>query len=199
MKKKNFSAIIFSMGLTILLSCSNGFGPDYDKAEIKQNIGGLLICNSVYNADIHSWTYEVKYKYKAQNDSIFAIGDGTYYGRVWNKDEQLTKFKDWIILKTGGWYGFDKVIIGKLKTNTWQEYEFSAENIEKEKLWVESKIHSLINYEPHDCFVDKIDNGEIKMHYQFRTSETNTEELEIKKITYKIDELTGQPKMTAIQ
>jgi hypothetical protein len=36
---------------------STAFDPEYDKAEIKQNIGGTFICNSVYNADYHSWQY----------------------------------------------------------------------------------------------------------------------------------------------
>jgi hypothetical protein len=35
---------------------------EYDKVEIEQNIGGILICNSVYNSDIHDWQYDINYE-----------------------------------------------------------------------------------------------------------------------------------------
>jgi ribosomal protein S8 len=104
---------------------STSFNPVYDNAEIKQNIGGKLICNSVYIADHHSWQYNVTYKYKQDNDSVIDIGEGTYYGREWNKNEQLTNYKTWTILKTGGGYVTDKIIIGNLKTGQRKEYEFT--------------------------------------------------------------------------
>lgn len=203
MKKKGcLIAIIILVGLGFLFiyGLKHAFDPEYDKAEIKQNIGGTLICNSVYNADQHSWQYDVSYKYKANSiDSAIKIGSGTYYGREWNKDEQLIQYKKWTILRTGGWIGYDKVIIGDMTTSIWTEYNFSAENIEREKLWIDSKINSLLNWCCSESFVDRIDNGIIQVHYKFRTSETKTNEYQTKKIIYKIDEETGQPIMTAIQ
>jgi hypothetical protein len=192
--------IVAGLGCLLIYELKHAFDPEYDRAEIRQNIGGTLICNSVYNADIHDWQYDVSYEYKANNtDSVIKIGSGTYYAREWNKDEQLTQYKNWTILKTGGWIGYDKVIIGDLKTGKWAEYDFSAENIEKERLWIDSKTHSLINWCCSECFVDKIENGYIHILYKFRTSETKTSEYGKKEITYKIDEQTGQPIMTAIQ
>ncbi|WP_276974570.1 hypothetical protein [Flavobacterium filum] len=205
--KKKIGIVIFSITfiLTLLLVIKtiispSGFGPEYDKAEIKQKIGGILICNSVYNADIHDWQYDVSYEYKpANSDSKVKIGSGTYHTRDWKKDEQLIQYKKWTILKTGGWYGYDKIIIGDLKSNKWTEYNFSADNIEKERLWVNSKIHSLLNYCCSESFIDRIENGQIHLHYKFRTSETLTKKYGEKKIIYKIDELSGQPIMTSIE
>lgn len=186
-------AVIFIYGL------STAFDPEYDKAEIKQNIGGTLICNSVYNADHHSWQYDVSYKYKINNDSLIDIGSGTYYGREWNKDEQLIQYKNWTILKTGGWIGTDKVIIGDFMTKQWKEYEFTPENIEKENLWLKSKTQSLLNWCCSETFIEKISKGQIIINYKFRTSEKQTNEYGQRKIYYTINELTGQPTMTKIE
>jgi hypothetical protein len=202
MKKKGcLIAILVLVGLAALFiyGLSTAFDPEYDKAEIKQSIGGTLICNSVYNADHHSWQYDVSYKYKIDNDSLVDIGSGTYYGREWNKDEQLIKYKNLIILKTGGWIGTDKVIIGDFKTKQWKEYEFTPENIEKDSLWLKSKTQSLLNWCCAETFIDKISNGQIVLNYKFRTSETKTNEYGQRKIYYTINELTGQPTMTKIE
>jgi|SRR6478609_11791270 len=199
MKRENLIAIIVSTLLSILLIYGCGFGPDYDKAEIKQNIGGTLICNSVYNADQHSWTYDVSYKYKTLNNKIIDIGSGTYYGREWNKDEQLVQYKTWTLLKTGDWIGNDKIIVGDIKTNKWTEYKFTPENIEKDSIWQSLKIHSLLNYCCSETFIDKINNGIIQLHYKFRTSENLVNEYGEKIIYYKINDATGDPIMTKIE
>jgi hypothetical protein len=200
MNKKFFTSFILC-GLLVLsvYSCSSGFGPDYDKAEIKQNIGGTLICNSVYNADMHDWQYDISYQYQTPNDSIIDIGSGTYYGREWNKDEQLVQYKNWTILKTGDWIGDDKIIVGDLRTNKWTEYKFTPESIEKDIIWQSLKIHSLLGYCCYETFVDKISNGVIKLHYKFRTSENLVNGYGQKEIFYKIDDSTGQPVMTKIE
>lgn len=206
-KQKRIGFAIFLTTTLIMVTLAiyavisdGGFGPEYDKVEIKQNIGGTLICNSVYNADIHDWQYDVRYEYRPKNsDSLINIGSGTYHTREWNKDEQLIQYKTWTILKTGGWYGYDKIFIGDLKANKWTEYNFSADNIERDELWIDSKTNSLLNWCCSESFVDKIDNGIIQVHYKFRTSKTNTNEYQTKKIIYKIDDETGQPIMTSIQ
>jgi hypothetical protein len=175
------------------------FGPEYDNAEINQNIGGTLICNSVYNADHHSWQYDVTYKYKLPNGSTMDIGSGTYYGREWNKDEQLIQYNNWTILKTGGWIGTDKLIIGDIKTKKWTEYPLSPEDIEKNILWRESQPNSLLNWCCSEVFVDKIDKGQIWVRYKFRTSETKVHEYGQRTIYYTIDNATGQLTMTKVE
>jgi hypothetical protein len=193
---------IFLPGLSILFmcGCSSGFGPDYDKAEIKQNIGGTLICNSVHTADIQNYQHDVSYEYKDANDSIFDIGSGTYNNREWNKDEQLVQYKNWTILKTGNGFGTDKIIVGDLKKNKWTEYEFTPENIEKDSLWKSLNIHSLLNYCCSETFINKVKNkGEIQLHYKFRASENLLNQYIQKGIYYQIKDSTGQPIMTKIE
>jgi hypothetical protein len=201
MRKGCLIAILVFVGIVALFiyGLSTAFEPEYDKAEIKQNIGGTLICNSVYNADHHSWQYDVSYKYRLNKDSIIDIGSGTYYGREWNKDEQLIKYKNWTILKTGSWIGNDKIIVGDLKTKKWTEYDFTPENIEKDSLWQSLKISSLLNYCCSETFIDRINNGEIELHYKFRTSETIVKDYDQRKIFYKINDQTGQPILTKIE
>jgi len=41
------------------------FGPEKELVIIDQEVGGKLICNSIYNADIHSWYYDLDYDYDA--------------------------------------------------------------------------------------------------------------------------------------
>ncbi|MBK6331204.1 MAG: hypothetical protein IPF62_12085, partial [Bacteroidetes bacterium] len=88
-----------------------GFGPEYEKVDIKQNIGGNLICKSVYTADHHSWEYNIDYKYIDTKGDTLDFNNGGYYGREWNKDEQIKKYNNWMILKTGSFHGSDKLII----------------------------------------------------------------------------------------
>jgi hypothetical protein len=62
---------------------------EYDKVEIEQNIGGILICNSVYNSDIHDWQYDINYEYQSKDNKIYKIGNGTYHELEMNRNEQL--------------------------------------------------------------------------------------------------------------
>lgn len=201
MKKGCSITFLVLIGLLVLFiyGLSTAFDPQYDNAEIKQKIGGTLVCSSVYNADHHSWQYDVSYKYKSINDSLIEIGSGTYYGRNWNKDEQLMNYKKWTILKTGGWIGTDKVIIGDFKSKQWKEYEFTPESIEKETLWRKSNTHSLLGWCCSETFIDKIGNGKIVVNYKFRTSERHTRDYETRKIYYEINDVSGQPIMTKIE
>jgi hypothetical protein len=191
--------VLLSILIFLICGCSLGFGPNYDKAEIKQNIGGTLICNSVYNADIHDWQYDISYQYKKPNDSIIDIGSGTYYGREWKKNEQLVQYHNWTILKTGDWIGTDKIIVGDLKKDHWKEYEFTPDNIEKDSLWKSLNINSLLNYWGSETFIDKINNGVIQVHYKFRTSKNLPDQYDRKEIFYQISDSTGEPIMTKIQ
>ncbi|RZK58509.1 MAG: hypothetical protein EOO91_08185 [Pedobacter sp.] len=125
--------IICCLIILFIYGLATAFDPQYENAEINQNIGGTLICNSIYNSDHHSWQYYVNYTYKI-NDILIDIGSGTFYGREWKKDEQIVKFKNLLILKTGGWIGYDKILIIDENTRKINEYEFSPENIEREDI-----------------------------------------------------------------
>jgi len=197
--KKAFLITLFLLAALLIYGFLTAFDPEYDQANIKQNIGGMLICNSVYNADHHSWQYDISYKYKLNNEDTIDIGNGTYYAREWNKDEQLIKYRNWLILKTGSGFRADKIIVGRVEDEKWIAYNFTPERIEKDSLWQALKVPSLLDYCCAETLIDKIDDGQIELHYKFRTSYTLVGEYDQRKIYYRIDDPTGRPVLTRIE
>jgi hypothetical protein len=195
---------LYSLGISLILLLGfiymllHAFDPEYDKVEIEQNIGGILICNSVYNSDIHDWQYDINYEYHSIDNKIYKIGNGTYHTREWNRNEQLKKYSNWYILKTGDWYGTDKVIIGNFKSKKWKDYEFTPDNIENETLWKELDIKSLKTYLPSECIITKINNGFINVNYKFRIDETKTKLMDERNLIYEIDKESGKPYLKSI-
>lgn len=192
--------VFMSYSAVKLITGESGFEPKYETVEIKQNIGGVLICSSTYSADIHSWDYFIDYKYRFPNDSICHIGDGTFHAVEWKKDEQLIKYNDWIILKTSSDRDADKLFIGRTYFEKWKEYIFSPENIEEYSLWKEQKINSRTdNWDS----VSKIENiksdGTFSVIYQFRKGDnTIFSKVGKRRISFKIDKSTGIPEMLKI-
>ena len=182
-----------------IITGPSGFGPEYDSATIDQKIGGKLFCKSVYNADQHSWQYDVKYKYLPINGDTIDMGHGGYYGRKWNKDEQLIQVDNWLILKTGNWRGSDKVILKNILTDSTRVYNLDNQFIEKDSLWRTQNIKSLLNYCCAETFIENVLGHEIHLKYKFRTDENLTKKYDERLITYKIDGTTGQIKMTRIE
>ena len=200
---KNIGLLVIAIssafiGYIIFLNILNkgGFGPNYDSAIIRQKIGGTLFCQSEYNADHHSWQYNVNYKYfNGYQDTIY-IGEGTYKGREWNKDEQLYNFGNWLILKTGDWSGSDRIIFKNFKNDSTYIYNFNEEFIESDSLWKTKKIKSLANYCCSKAYVDKITRKSIIIRYKFRSL---PHEYDNRKITFHIDSISGKIKMINIE
>lgn len=176
-----------------------GFGPEYETVQIEQNIGGKLICESVYNADHHSWQYNVDYKYIDIKGDTLDLKSGSYYGREWNKDEQIRKYNDWLILKTGSWHGSDRIIIKNIQSDTIKIFDIDNQFIESDSLWKSKNIKSLLNYCCAETFIDDINENKILLKYKFRTDEHLTNKYAERKITYTIDAKTGEIKMTEIK
>ncbi len=188
------------MGLISLLiyGIVYAFEPEYETVVIEQKVGGQLICKSVYIADHHSWQYDIDYSYLAPNKDTIRIGSGSYYGREWEKNEQLERYGNWLILKTGGFQKVDKLLIGKVDSSKWMNFEISSEKIEKDSLWISQDIHSRMHWLPNQSSITRIDNGIVTVGYLYRTGET-VEKQETRTITYKIDPSTGRPKMIDIE
>jgi major membrane immunogen (membrane-anchored lipoprotein) len=176
----------------------DAFEPEYYNVELDQRIGGTLICDVTYNADHHSWSYMIAYKYRDVNDSTYKIGYGSYDGREWKKDEQLIQYGKWLILKTGNYHDSDKVFIGDLEAKKWKEFEFSAASIEKDSTWNLEKIHSLPGWLPSEAFVSEIKDGKIYVIYEYRVNEKNTKATEKRLIEYEVHKVAGAPKMKRI-
>ena len=190
------SMIIYSV---VFFRNGAGFGPEYENVEIKQNIGGNLLCKSVYNADHHSWQYNIDYKYVDIKGDTLDFNNGGYYGREWNKDEQIKKYNNWLILKTGSFHGSDKIIVKNIKTNTTNVFEIDNEFIEKDSLWKVQNIKSLLNYCCAETFIENINENKVTLKYKYRTEENLPDEYGEKRITYEIDNETGKIKMTEIK
>ncbi|MDR3678602.1 MAG: hypothetical protein P4L41_01475 [Flavipsychrobacter sp.] len=201
MKKGRLIAIVIFVGLIFLAGYMvfHAFDPVYDSAEIKQNIGGVLLCSSTTDMDIHSWQHDIVYKYKHfDSDTPVTVGYGTYFERQWKKDEQLVQFDKWTILKTGGSFKSDAIIIGDFKTNKWNRYDFTPEKIESDSLWHALKIPSLLNYCCAETHIDSIWNGEIYLHYKYRVNEKLPDNYNTMRVFYKVDSFAGQPVMIKI-
>ena len=188
---------MISIVLKIIFGPS-GFGPEYDSALIKQKIGGNLLCDSEYNADLHSWVYEIDYKYINIEGDTIEFSNGFYRGREWNKDEQISKFDKYLILKTGSWEGSDKLIIKNIQTDSTKTFDIDANFIEKDSLWKTKKIKSLLNYCCAETFIESIKSNKIILKYKFRTNESLTNKYGERKVTYMIEKETGDIKMTNI-
>jgi hypothetical protein len=186
------------LGIKIIISPS-GFGPEYEKVEIKQKIGGKLLCNSVYNADIHSWQYDIDYKYVDLKGDTIDFKNGTYYGREWKKDEQLLKFNNFLILKTGAWYGSDRLIIKNIQTDSTKIFDIDDKFIEKDSLWKAQHVKSLLDYCCAETFIEYINGAEITVKYRFRTNEKLTKKYGERIISYQINNETGNIIMTKIK
>ncbi|RKR81531.1 hypothetical protein BDD43_1678 [Mucilaginibacter gracilis] len=189
--------VLGALFFLVLYGFFTAFETQYSTVEIKQKIGGVLICNTQYDTDIHKGQYLITYEYKNNLGKLFKIGDGAYFNREWKKDEKLIIWKDWVILKTGNWIGTDKIIIGKFKTKKWQDYEFTPDSIEKNDIWRALKTHSLLNYCCPTSYISKIDNGKIEVVYRFRINETDNQ-MDNRKILYQIQPETGKPVITAV-
>lgn len=177
----------------------SGFGPEYDSVVIEQKIGGKLLCNSVYNADMHSWHYYVDYKYIDLSGDTIDFKNGSYYGREWGKNEQLLKFDKFLILKTGAWHGSDRLIIKNTQTDSTKMIDIDNKYIESDSLWKTQNIKSLLDYCCAETFIESINGNEIILKYKFRTNESLTTKYGERMITYQIDKETGDLKMTKIK
>lgn len=182
-----------------IVMAPSGFGPEYETVVIKQNIGGKLVCNSVYNADIHSWQYSIDYKYiNSENDTIDFHG-GSYCGPEWEKNEQIQKYDNWLILKTGFWHGSDRVIIKNILTDTTRIFDIDAKFIEADSLWRVQNIKSQLSVCCPETFVENIKGNDISVKYKFITKKNSKNQYGEKIITYKIDKETGNIKMSQIE
>ncbi len=193
---------ILGISLLFLISCpiliKQAFGPLNEIIEIDQEIGGKLICKSEYNADMASWFYDIDFEYETENGNINKIGSGEYYGRDWMKNEQIIEVGEWMILKTGGEFSADKLLIGKIGEDEWKEFKISPSVIEKDSLWISKNISVKQNWRPQKSIVREINGSKIEVEYSYRIGET-VEEQETRLITYEIDEITGIPKMNKIE
>jgi len=188
--------------LVVIGSCrmDDGFDAVHEEVQIKQNIGGILICNSTNDADLHSYQFNIQYKYRNIHDSIYSIGSGLYEGQEWPKDEQLVRLGRWTILKTSESRNADKLIIGVLETNHWTDYEISPTTIEQNPIWQNQKISSSFGNYDNISKIDKLNlDGTFSVTYTFAKNDRILSfKKEKRRINYEINIQTGKPEMKKI-
>ncbi len=190
--------IIIFIGGKLIFGPS-GFGPEYDSAVIKQKIGGKLLCNSVFTADLHSWVYDVSYKYINTNGDTIDLSRGSYCGREWNKDEQIRKYNSWLILVTGASHGSERLILKNIESDSTLVFNINNEFIENNSQWKILRIKSLLNYCCAETKIVNIYQNVVVLKYKFRIDSSNTEKYDERLVSYLIDNDTGNLSIIKIQ
>jgi hypothetical protein len=199
MKRGCFISILIVIGLTIglILLTRNAFDTEYYHEIIPQDLGGELICDVEYNVDIHTGHYSIDYKYFNGKDTI-DIGRAHFSSRPWNKNEQLIKFNDFLILKTGCSFDGDMIFIGKSDIDNWISNMILPDAIEKDSVWISNGVISLDNYSPSSSFISKIEDGLIFVEYKYRVDKEISNLIETSQIIYRISKDSGDLKMIDI-
>ncbi len=200
MKKGCLISIIIVSGLIIglIFLTRNAFDSKYYRESIPQDLGGELICDVEFNVDIHTGHYSIEYKYLNEADTI-DIGSTNFSSRPWNKNEQLIKFNDFLILKTGCSFNGDMIFLGKRDLHNWRAVMILPDIIEKDSVWISKGVLSLDNYSPCSSFINKIENGLVFVEYKYRVDKEITNLIETSQIIYQISKKTGDLKMIGIK
>ncbi len=163
---------------------------------IKQNIGGKLYCSAEYYADHHNWVYVVEYKYKPEGDTSKYIGYGEFQSRYWDKEVQMKRYKNWILLETGSPRArVDKLIIGDTNTNIWSYYEFIPDSLERDSIWIKAGIKSSLHTCCPQALITTIDEGIINLKYKYKVG---SYDYDSSKLIYQINDTTGMPEMVSV-
>ncbi|MEY8847370.1 hypothetical protein AB9K26_01025 [Psychroserpens sp. XS_ASV72] len=178
---------------------NEAFGEKKYSVTIEQNIGGKLICDVTYSADLQSWYYFIDYKYENPKGEIFDFGKGLYQGVEWNENDQLFEFKNWTILPTETDFGSIKIISFDLKSNKKSELIIESHSIQKDSIWKSKNIESVLMWSPSKVELDTINKNKIKVKYTFRIDRENPDNLGTRLIEYELDSLDGIPKMKSIR
>ena len=178
---------------------NEAFGEDKYSVTIEQNIGGKLICDVTYSADLQSWYYFIDYKYENPQGETFDFGKGLYTSVEWNENDQLFKYKNWTVLPTRTDFGSIKIISFDLKSNKKSELIIEPHSIQEDSIWKSKNIESALMWSPSKVEIDTIIDNKILVEYSFRIDRQNPENLGIQLIEYELDSINGIPKMKRIK
>jgi hypothetical protein len=177
---------------------NEAFGEDKYSVTIEQNIGGKLICDVTYSADLQSWYYFINYKYLTPKGKSYDFGNGMYQGIEWNENDQLFKYKKWTILITGTDFDAIKIISYDLTANKKSESIIEPHSIQKDSLWKSRNIEAVLMWSPSKVEIDTIINNRILVDYTFRIDRENPDNLGSRLIEYELDNLNGKVEMKSI-
>ena len=188
--------IIIIIGLFWALNES--LGEDNYSVTIEQNIGGELFCNVTYSADLQSWYYFIDYKYENPKGEIFDFGKGIYTSIEWNENDQLFRFKNWIVLTTETDFGSIKIISIDSKSKVKYESIIEPHSIQEDSIWKSKNIESALMWSPSSVEIDTIIDNKIFIEYSFRIDRENPDNLGTRLIEYELDSINGMAKIKGI-
>jgi len=167
--------------------------------EIPQNIGGKLICNASYSCDQFGCDSLIEYNLVSSKGETTRIGYSNFEEEAWDRNIQIQKVQDRLILNTKTRESAIAVIfLRDINGAEWTEYQFSPAEITNSQAWHASGIQSLDTEMPFSSTIKEIkENGEIDLIYEFRK---NSEEMATDKklLVYKLDS-GGMPQLTEIK
>ncbi len=191
--------ILIVLIIGFIWAFDEAFGEDKYSVTIKQNIGGKLICDVTYSADLQSWYYFIDYKYVSPKGKTFDFGKGLYQGVEWDENDQLFEFKNWTVLPTETDFGSIKIIVFDLNANKKSEFIIEPHSIQENSIWKSKNIESALMWSPSKVEIDTIIDNKILIKYSFRIDRENPDNLGTRLIEYELDSLNGIPKMKTIK
>lgn len=175
------------------------FGEEKYTVTIDQNIGGKLICDVTYSADLQSWYYFIDYKYIDPKGNSYDFGNGLYQGTDWDENDQLFHFKNWTILPTETDFGSIKFFSMDLNSGIKTEFVIEPHSIHEDSLWKSKDIESILMWSPSEVKLDTIINNKIFIEYTYRIDRENVSNLGTQLIEYEIEEKSGVPRMISVK
>ncbi|MDT0648437.1 hypothetical protein RM545_17250 [Zunongwangia sp. F260] len=174
---------------------NEAFGKEEYTVTIDQNIGGKLVSDVNYSADLQSWYYFIDYKYIDPKGEIYDFGQGLYQGEEWDENDQLFQFKNWTILPTETDFESIKFISMDLSSGNKAEFVIEPHSIQEDSLWQSKNIKSALMWSPSGVKLDTIINNKIFIEYTYRIDRENVENLGTHLVEYEIEEKSGIPRM----
>lgn len=170
----------------------------YD-VEIPQDIGGKLVCKVQYGCDQFGCDSLIEYNFVNSKGETTRIGYGKFEREDWDRNIQIQKVQNRLLLKTETMESTIAVIfIGDINGTKWTEYEFSPDKFAANQLWQASGIKYLPNTSPFSSTISEIkENGEIDLIYEFRTTQGNMD-TDKRLLVYKINS-DGVPSLAEIK
>ena len=194
-----FSMVVVLCGIFIgsPVMFKQAFGPMRDTITIDQQIGGELVCDYEYNADLASWFYDVTYTYVPNGKPAVHIGTGEYYGREWMQDEQLVKISSWLVLSVGGGFQGEKLLVGTPRMEKWHESIVSQEEIHGDSLWQAANIRAFTGWLPYEVDIRSMVQDCLEVKYVYRTGD-QVGDLDSTYLLYSLDSILGEYEMIGV-
>jgi hypothetical protein len=159
---------------------------------IPQEIGGELICKFLDYSNQKKKYCKVQFNYKTKENKIFRIGEASYFEKKWTRNDQIRKYRNWLILETGSNFQ-DKVYIADSIRQNWKAYYFQPSKEEIFEIYKKSNYDKIFESSLKSTSILKFENGVIEVIYNYYTDSKNNGKTENLILIYEIETKTGVP------